>query len=580
MENSVVSKFESEPDLKPQQFSHAESAEHTLGGKLIGEVRALWSGKLTSTKEATERASENDMLAGTVGDTVALLSTRWKFAGAGVRALLLADPERLQNSPGQAFLYGAKDFAAGLALNRLGRYGFGGATQSLLPLSARIAVMGGGMGAIKSAETTNWLNEDGRFTASTLLDGSLDVAKGTGIGAATALAGGLAGKYATGAMTERFLQSQASGRLTTVLTYAGSGYGSGFASGAVDSGLRREHFDLAEVGTVLSDAHKGGMYGAATGSVLGLFAPRLEAKTVHRDVEKVNDAPSTRVKTVSERPPSWVISFRARDEVGKVIPNAIAVEPTLYRFGSNGQIFSRSPQRFLKEVAVAAERGGKNVIVYKHGSMNQPFEAALDASLIRGGAAASAGGKGPAIVAIDLPTNDPRSVGYLEFLPRLMDDIEHSRHLHPKIIEATKDVIGLIREKEMKATVIGHSVGAEGAIKLAEHMTKQGIKVNVVVANPHLTDGTIVGPATGIHGEIDVLNHKDNASALSQFAQKRLARRFFELTFGRPFTSYVEPKEVFPTRTRFGTLPTTDVLGHSPDMNALGRYVATPRDTR
>lgn len=578
MENSIVSTFESKPDLKPQQFSYAEAAEHTLGGKLIGEVRTLWGGKLSSTKEAAERASENDMLAGTIGDTAALLSTRWQFAGAGIRALLLADPERLKSTPGQAFLYGAKDFAAGLALNSLGRYGFGGAAQSLLPLSTRIAVMGGGMGAIKSAETTNWLNEDGRFTASTLLDGSLDVAKGTGIGAATALAGGLAGKYVAGAMTGRFLQSAAPGRLATVLSYTGTGYGSGFASAAVDSSLYRRQFNLGEIGTVIGDAHKGGIFGAATGGVLGAFAPRLEAKTAHHDVEKINDSAKTAVKTGTERPPSWVISFRARDELGKIIPDAIAVEPTLYRFGSKDQVFPRSPERLLKEIAAAARRGDNSVIIYKHGAMNSPFEAARDASLIRAGAASHTGGKGPAVVAIVVPTGDHKAVGYREFLPRIMDDLENSRHLNPKIIEAAKDVIELIRSKELKATVIGHSVGTEGAVKLAEHMTKKGIKVDVVTANPHLTDGTIAGPAAGIHGEIHVLNGKDNAARLAEFAQKRLVRRFFELAYGKPWTTYLDPKEILPERAIFKSAPTTDRFGHSPDMNALGRYAATLHD--
>jgi pimeloyl-ACP methyl ester carboxylesterase len=379
-------------------------------------------------------------------------------------------------------------------------------------------------------------------------------------------------------MTERFLQSAAPGRLATVLTYTGSGYGSGFASAAVDSSLHRKQFNLGEIGTVIGDAHKGGIFGAATGGILGAFAPRMEGKTAHHDVEKINDAAKPGAKTATERPPSWVISFRARDELGNIIPDAIAVKPTLFRFGSKDQVFPRSPERFLKEVAVAAARSGNSVIIYKHGAMNSPFEAARDASLVRAGATSGTGGKGPAVVAIDVPTGDHKAVGYLEFLPRIMEDLENSRHLHPKIIEAAKDVIELIRSKELKATVIGHSVGTEGAVRLAEHMTKKGIKVDVVTANPHLTDGTIAGPAAGINGEIHVLNGKDNAARLAEFAQKRLVRRFFELAYGKPWTTYFDPKEILPERAIFKSAPTTDRFGHSPDMNALGRYAATLRD--
>lgn len=434
------------------------------------------------------------------------------------------------------------------------------------------------MGAIKSAETTNWLNTDGRVTASTLLDGSVIVAKATGLGAATALAGGLAGKYAAGAMTERFLQSAAPGRLATALTYTGSGYGSGFASAAVDSGLHRRQFNLSEIGTVIGDAHKGGLFGAATGGVLGAFVPRLEAKTAHHDVERINDSAKNAIIAGTQRLPSWVISFRARDELGRIIPDAIAVNPTLYRFGNKDQVFPRSPERLLKEIAAAARRGDNNVIIYKHGAMNSPFEAAQDASLIRAGAASHTGGKGPAVVAIDVPTGDHKAVGYLEFLPRIMDDLENSRHHNSKIIEAAGDVIELIRSKELKAIVIGHSVGTEGAVKLAEHMTKKGIKVDVVTVNPHLTDGTIAGTAAGIYGEIHVLNGKDNAARLAEFAQKRLVRRFFELAYGKPWTTYLDPKEILPERAIFKSAPTTDRLGHSPDMNALGRYAATLRN--
>ena len=95
--------------------------EHSLGGKLLAEARDLVFGKAASKEENERRIEQNEGLSSTLANMAALVPTRSRFLGAGIRTALLANPDELKSDPGKFLMDSGKHFFEGMVLNTLSR---------------------------------------------------------------------------------------------------------------------------------------------------------------------------------------------------------------------------------------------------------------------------------------------------------------------------------------------------------------------------------------------------------------------------------------------------------------------------
>lgn len=97
------------------------SNEHSVGGRLVAEARDLLFGKAASKEENQQRVDQNEMIASTVANFAALVPTRSRFLGAGLRTAILANPDDLTSNPAKFAKDASVNFLEGMILNTVSR---------------------------------------------------------------------------------------------------------------------------------------------------------------------------------------------------------------------------------------------------------------------------------------------------------------------------------------------------------------------------------------------------------------------------------------------------------------------------
>jgi hypothetical protein len=286
--------------------------EHTLGGKLIGGVRNLFSSSdRLSDEEAQGRARANDSYAEIAVDTVSMLpGVRMLTAGA-VRTVALYDPNLglTDNFSGATW-----NFAEGMALNVVGRVGSrAGAAIGTKVANKFVAeslghlAFGSGLGMVKAGfNEHSWVGADGELSIGR---GLVEMGKAGTIGGLVNIPAGHIGS----AITRRALGAAEAGvfstRTASVLSGVGGGYAGGAVFGGVDATLHGGDWKA-----ILAGANEGGLIGAAAGGFTGAVM-RLEPV---RSQQQHLDSEQTGV-----RPPEEPVLLKKKDSLKEGTPSKV-----------------------------------------------------------------------------------------------------------------------------------------------------------------------------------------------------------------------------------------------------------------
>lgn len=97
------------------------SNEHSVGGRLVAEARDLLFGKASSKEENQQRVEQNEIISSTVANFAALIPSRSRFLGAGLRTAILANPDDLTSNPAKFARDASINFFEGMILNTVSR---------------------------------------------------------------------------------------------------------------------------------------------------------------------------------------------------------------------------------------------------------------------------------------------------------------------------------------------------------------------------------------------------------------------------------------------------------------------------
>jgi hypothetical protein len=560
--------------------------ERTLGGKIFGQIRGALSNRPTSRQEAAERAEQDDIAAEIVGDIVALTPGPWRFAGAAMRAALLSQPEKFYSAPGEAARDIVKNFVQGMALHGVGQIGY--RAKGLLGASfvARMGFTGGGIGGIKTASRTNFYDSDGQLTASSIGHGSIEVAKGTGIGIATGLLGGTFGKYAGMSITALSTHLAVPAVMSTKISYCGAGYFAGYISGGVDSALRGKN-----IAAVTGDANRSGQIGAVAACTIGAFA-RTPGTAVREQGTDSRSAMANAEPPNHHNPPILIITGRGAmnrpesvsggrmanggQESGGSPPNYYVVDGTRFN--------PISKEQFGQLALAGAKQGPKGgaATIYFTGANFTADKIAANSNRMRQG-------NRQLTIVIDAH-KEPVANG---IIARVHEDFMFAKEQQKWITPEFNRLILNLNKAGISPKIVAHSHGSDALAQAILSPQREIRELNTVVLT-HPVPGKPLTLLTamnrlrkgGTHIYVDASPEDWAMAALGDRHFRRLTPYLFpQMEANTPglapgkwdrFHSAVHD----PSKSIAGLtpveFPVTDLHGHTPDWGIVGRFLRSP----